>query len=117
MWHEVYGKSEQVAVDFYTKALGFGVERWPMGERTYTMLTKNGHAVAGVVGTDVPEMSDVPPHWSTYLAVDDLEASLASCQEHGATVVVPIIEVPSVGRMTLIADPQGAHIWLFKSES
>ncbi|MEG0172581.1 MAG: VOC family protein, partial [Aeromonas sp.] len=30
-------------------------------------------------------------------------------------VVVPPMDIPTVGRMALIADPQGAHIWLFTS--
>lgn len=86
----------------------------PMG--TYHMLTRGGIAVAGVVSTDNPQMSDVPPHWSTYLAVDDVDAKLAKCVELGAKIVVPAMDVPTVGRMGLIQDPQGAHIWLFKGE-
>jgi uncharacterized protein len=117
VWHEVYAPDAQAAVDFYTKALGFGAKAMEMGEMgTYHMLTKNGTAVAGVMSTNNPDMANVPPHWATYLAVDDVDASLASCQEHGATVVVPPMDIPSVGRMVLIQDPQGAHIWLYKGE-
>ena len=114
VWHEVYGPSSQVAIDFYTQALGFGSHAMEMGEMgTYHMLTRGGVPVAGVVSTDNDRMRDVPPHWSTYLAGDDVDASLAKCQEHGATVTVPPMDVPTVGRMALIQDPQGAHIWIF----
>lgn len=81
----------------------------------YHMLTVNGAAVAGVMATDTDEMRNVPPHWSTYLAVDDVDTRVARCIELGATVVVPPIDVPGVGRMALVCDPQGAHIWLFRS--
>jgi uncharacterized protein len=119
VWHEVYGPDAQVAIDFYTRALDFGVEHYDMGEMgNYPMLTKGGVPVCGVMGTaNHPQMADVPPHWATYLAVDDLDARLARCQEHGATLVVPPIEVPNVGRMALITDPQGAHLWLYKPAS
>ncbi len=115
VWHEVYGASAQASLDFYTKALGFGTETMDMGPMgSYTMLTKNGTAIAGVIGTgDDPRMAGVPPHWSTYLAVDDVDESLKACVEHGATVEVQPMDVPTIGRMALIKDPQGAHIWIF----
>lgn len=115
VWHEVYGPSIEAAVEFYTKALDFGVEKFEMGSHgTYTMLSKNGKSVAGVVSTNELPNPDVPPHWATYIAVDDVDARLQKCKDLGATVVVPAMDVPTVGRMALIADPQGAHIWLFK---
>ncbi len=119
VWHEVYGPSADAAIDFYTSALGFGTQDMDMGEMgTYRMLTRDGAPVAGVMGTaGIPDMEGVPPHWSTYISVDDLDARLEKCQSLGATVVVPPIHVPTIGRMALIADPQGAHVWLFKGES
>ncbi len=115
VWHEVYGPDADAIVDFYTKALDFGVTDYPMGDMgVYRMLTKDGQGVAGVQATNSPEMKDVPPHWSTYLSVDDVDARVARCIELGATLVVPAMDIPTVGRMALIHDPQGAHIWLFK---
>ena len=81
---------------------------------TYKMLTRNGKPVCGVFGTDSAEMAHTPPHWATYLAVDDVDARLAKCTELGAKVIVQPMDVPTVGRMALIQDPAGAHIWLFK---
>lgn len=115
-WHELYVPKAQEAIDFYTKALDFGTENMPMeGGKTYRMLTKNGQGVAGVWGTtENEEMAEAPPHWAVYLTVDDVDARLAKCQELGAKVVAPAMDVPKVGRMALIQDPFGAHIWLFK---
>jgi uncharacterized protein len=117
VWHEVYGASSQASIDFYTKALGFESMEMPMGERNYKMLVANGQPVAGVIGTsEFPGMDDVPPHWATYLAVSDVDEKLAACQEHGAKLVHGPMDVPTIGRMALIQDPQGAHIWLFRPE-
>ena len=115
VWHEVYVPDAGAAIDFYTKALDFGTQEFDMGSMgTYKMLTKNGQGVAGVLSTTEMKMDGIPPHWATYIAVDDVDARLAKCQELGATVVVPPMDIPTVGRMSLIADPQGARIWLFK---
>jgi predicted enzyme related to lactoylglutathione lyase len=117
VWHEVYAPSEQKSIEFYTQCLDFGTVEFPMGERSYKMLTRNNIPVAGVVGTDASEMADVPPHWSTFISVDDVDARLAKCQEAGAKLMYGPMDVPTVGRMALIADPQGAHVWIFKSSN
>lgn len=113
-WHEVYTANLDATVDFYTKALGFGTEKMNMGQGDYTMLTMNGMGVAGVMDTNTLEHPNVPPHWAAYLSVDDVDARLAKCKEMGATVLVEPMDIPKVGRMALIQDPQGSVLWLFK---
>ena len=117
VWHEVYGATSEASVDFYTKALGWEVEEMDMGEMgTYKMLVANGQAIAGVQGTQgVPMMEGVPPHWATYIGVDDVDARLAKATELGAKILVEPMDIPTVGRMALIQDPQGATVWFFKS--
>jgi predicted enzyme related to lactoylglutathione lyase len=85
-----------------------------MGQGDYTMLTMNGMGVAGVMDTNTLDHPNVPPHWAAYLSVDDVDARLAKCKEMGATVLVDPMDIPKVGRMALIQDPQGSVIWLFK---
>jgi uncharacterized protein len=118
-WHELNVPDADAAIKFYTEALDFGTQEMSMGDMgTYKMLTKNGKGVCGVMSTNDPHMPPgVPPHWATYLTVDEVDARLAKVQQLGGTVVVPAMDVPTVGRMALIADPQGAHIWLFKEAS
>ena len=114
-WHELYAPNIDQARQFYVDALGFGITEMDMGTGSmYKMLTVDGKAVAGSMDTNSPDMQGVPPHWSVFMTVDDVDARLAKCLELGAKVVVPIMEVPTVGRMTLIADPAGAHIWLYQ---
>lgn len=114
-WHEVYTPNPEATIKFYTEALDFGTEAMNMGDFTYHMLSKNGHGVCGVMGTNTPEMQDVPPHWSVYIAVDDVDARLEKCLALGAEVIHGPMDVPTVGRMVLIKDPQGSTIWLYKS--
>lgn len=116
-WHEVYTKNAQASIDFYTQALDFGTTDMDMGEMgKYRMLTKNGKGVCGVFQTDRPDMADVPPHWAVYHAVDNVDERLKKCESLGAKTIVPPMDIPTVGRMAMIQDPQGAHIWLFQPE-
>ena len=114
-WHECYVPDENAAIDFYTKALGLGSQTMEMGEMgSYKMLTHNGTPVCGVVSTNAPHFQGTPPHWAVYMSVDDVDARCQKVTANGGKVVAPAFDVPTVGRMALIADPQGAHIWLFK---
>jgi predicted enzyme related to lactoylglutathione lyase len=115
-WHELYVADVPAAIKFYAEALGLGHEEMDMGEMgSYPMITHNGKPVAGIMGTTTLS-HPVPPHWAVYLAVDDVDARVAKVLELGGTVVVEALNVPTVGRMALIADPQGAHLWLFQEE-
>lgn len=118
VWHEVYGPSADASIDFYTKALGWSSEEMDMGPMgTYKMLVANGMAVAGTQATaGNPMMEGVPPHWATYIGVDDVDARLEKVKALGGTVLVEPMDIPTVGRMALIQDPQGASVWLFKGE-
>lgn len=113
-WHELYVPDVAAAVDFYSKVFDMESETMPIGEAgPYTMLSVNGVSIAGVMSTNSVEMPNVPPHWATYMTVDDVDARLSKTTENGGTVVVPPFDIPDIGRMALIADPQGAHIWLY----
>ena len=116
VWHELYVPDVAAAVKFYTENLDFGTQSMDMGEFSYTMLTKQGKGVCGVMSTAGGPAQGAPTHWATYLAVDDVDARIAKCTAAGAQVVVPPMDVPTVGRMALIHDQQGAHIWLFRPE-
>lgn len=118
VWHQVFAPSAEKSVDFYTQALGWTTQDYPMGEMgTYKMLVANGRPVAGVVSTDACEgHENIPPHWSVSIGVDDVDARLDKCKTLGATVLAEPMDIPTVGRMALVQDPQGASFWLFTPE-
>jgi hypothetical protein len=117
VWHELYVPDIEAAKKFYADALDFGTEAMDMGPMgQYHMFTRDGNAISGMMSTRDMQSEHIPPHWATYLGVDDVDARVAKVKEHGGSVVVEAMSVPGIGRMALVADPQGAHIWLFKGE-
>jgi predicted enzyme related to lactoylglutathione lyase len=50
-----------------------------------------------------------------YFQVDDVDASASKAKEMGATLYMPPTTMEGVGRMSVIADPQGAVFAIFKS--
>ncbi len=86
-----------------------------MGPTTYTSFM-NGDRPAGGMYEPGPEMGDVPPHWMVYFAVADTDATLARATELGGKSCVPPMDVPGVGRMAIMTDPQGAAFAFIKLE-
>lgn len=82
----------------------------------YTMITKRGKTVAGIGGLSEEQQSQgIPPHWVTYLATDDLDASLQKVIDAGGSVIVPATDVMDTGRMAFICDPTGAAVGLWQA--
>jgi uncharacterized protein len=63
---------------------------------------------------DGPQFQGVPPHWSIYFAVDDVDAMAEKARGLGAVLCAPPTDIPNVGRFAVIQDPQGAVFSIFK---
>ena len=49
----------------------------------------------------------------SFLAVDDVDARVAKAVKAGAKLVMPIFDVPDVGRIAMLMEPGGAGIgWM-----
>lgn len=57
----------------------------------------------------------VPPHWMVYFFVNDVDAATAKAEGLGAKVHMPPMTIEKVGRMSVVADPQGAIFALFSA--
>lgn len=117
IWYELLTKDPTAGQEFYKKVVGWGTETWTGGERPYTMFTRGGVPLAGVM--ELPEEAreaGAPSHWLAYIGAPDLDALAAQAQRSGAKVLVPTMEIATVGRMTVLCDPQGAVFALFQPE-
>ena len=111
-WHELLTTNSGDAIELYTTLLGLerGETMVPMG---YTLLRSEGTDVLGVMQI-TPDMGEVPPNWSIYFAVKDVDAAVTQAQSLGGGVVVPATDIPDIGRFSVLTDPQGAFFNIFK---
>lgn len=71
-----------------------------------------GDGVGGGMG---PKQSpEQPTSWTAYVGVDDVDQTVAKAAAHGATIVVPKMEVPGMGWLAVFLDPQGALIGVWQ---
>lgn len=120
VWNELITTDSAKAGAFYERIFGWKAEPMPMpGEsgRTYTIFKQQG-AEAGVGGmmTATPEMRLTHPYWMIYFAVDDCDKSAAKAEQLGAKIMVPPTDIPTVGRFSVIRDPQGAYFSILKPQ-
>ena len=73
----------------------------------YTVFCRSGDVqIAGLLKR--PDGMNMPPFWSMYLAVPNLEEAVAHIKRLGGSELSGIIDVPKVGRLQMLKDPQGA---------
>ncbi len=115
-WTELATRDVEAAKKFYTELIGWETEESDIGEGKYTVLKIPGQkcSVGGMMAMDGPQWEGLPSHWMPYIAVNDIDDRAKKCVELGGTVKVPPMDIPTVGRFCVIADPTGAVISLFQ---
>jgi predicted enzyme related to lactoylglutathione lyase len=112
-WNELWTTDVQKALGFYQGLLGYGLDSMDMGPQgTYHVLKTGDLPRAGV--TQIAPGNPMPPQWLPYVHVADCDAGVASAQKLGGEVVMTPTEVPGVGRIAILRDPQGAGIAIIK---
>jgi len=117
VWHEVMTTDPDGAIAFYRKVIGWSVMPWD-ADPNYKMFAWSNAPIAGVML--LPEearQSGAPPHWLTYISVRDVDATLAQATNLGARTYLEPMDVPTVGRLAVLADPQDATFAIFRAEN
>ncbi|MCZ0973060.1 VOC family protein [Streptomyces albulus] len=108
-WVDLAAPDQKAAIDFYSELLGWRGEVGPPETGGYAVCRLNGRPVAGIMAAVAMGDQPAPPTvWTTYLASADAEASQRSVESAGGTVLMPAMDVMSLGRMFIAADPTGA---------
>lgn len=103
VWNELQTRDAPGALRFYHSVFGWDHDADPSG---YYLFKVNEHVHAGMLLID-DSWGDVPPHWTPYFMVADIEATVATVQELGGTILVPVTAIEEMGRFSVIQDPQG----------
>jgi predicted enzyme related to lactoylglutathione lyase len=110
VWHDLMTKDVSAAKRFYGGLLGWQFENAKRGDRPYVLARLGGDPVAGIV--DVSGLPDAAPQWISFMAVLDVEKTVALVRSGGGKVLADPREVASVARAAVVSDPQGAPLGL-----
>jgi uncharacterized protein len=113
VWNELATSDPQAALKFYTGLIGYTQDAMPMdpGGTYYLLKTEGDKGRGGVMQSSDPKM---PSQWVPYVHTTDCDGTLAKAGQLGATVCVAGTDIPGVGRIGMLRDPQGALIAVIK---
>lgn len=114
-WNELLTKNLDTAQSFYGKLLGWEFISHDMGGPFPYILCKNaeGKDIGGMFR--IPDGQPIPPHWMSYITVEDVDAKAKEVTALGGKVVMEATNVGDFGRFIVLEDPTGAHVALWQS--
>ncbi len=101
------------ATGFYSRLFDWKLEDLPAPESDmpYTMINVGDGTGGGMFVQSDPNVSS---HWLACVGVDDIEASTVKARHLGATVLQDVMHVGDYGWLSVIMDPTGAVIAMWK---
>ena len=118
IWYDVMTTDCKAAESFYKGALGWSAQDSGMGDRSYTLFSAGPAMVGGLMPiTDEARRQGVPPCWTGYVAVDDVDDYVSRVWSAGGKVHRGPEDIPGVGRFAVVADPHGAVFIIMKGNS
>lgn len=112
-WIDLLTSDPERAQSFYTALFGW---TYVAGDQEtyggYITAFRDGEPVAGIMRNE--SAPDHPDVWTTYLRVEDADATSTAAVDHGGTVLMAPRDVPAQGRMALLRDPSGASVGLWE---
>ena len=116
VWYELMTTDMKAAEAFYTTVVGWQSGPFEGAGRPYTQFSRGGtNFVAGMLTK--PAEVKAPPFWSMYIGVPNLEKAVSTITTLGGKTHTDVIEIPSVGRMRMMMDPQGAAFYIIEPSS
>ncbi|AEE47276.1 VOC family protein [Cellulomonas fimi] len=115
-WVDIEQDDVEAATAFYGAVLGwtFHDATPPQTPARYVVAQVEGRDAAGIGGPRTPTGSPGDPSWQTYVAVDDVAATLRRVEEVGATVTAGPTVAGEGGTWAAFTDPQGARLRLWQ---
>jgi len=111
-WNELVTTNVAGAKKFYGGLLGW--KNKPFGEAPgYTIFMRGRDMVGGLMKCPKP---GCPAQWIPYVIVDNVDATVKKAKKLRGKVVMEPFDVPTVGRIAVLVDPQGGAIGIFKPE-
>lgn len=115
VWHELMTKDTKAAIAFYGEVVGWKTQPFEAAGGDYTMWVGGQGPLGGVMTLPADaEKMGAPPHWMGNVQVADVDAAVAKLKSLGGKVYKEAFDIPTVGRVAVVADPQGASLALFK---
>lgn len=115
IWYELLTSDADAAQAFYEKVVGWSVAPFGEGVDYRLFNAPDGRSVGGLMA--MPCEAAMRPSWLGYIGVDDVDRTVAAIEAAGGRVNMPAQDMEGVGRMAMVADPQGIPFYVMRGFS
>lgn len=118
IWYELLTSDADAAQGFYGRITGWTVSDSGQTGMDYRILNAGESSIGGLAQI-TPEMAGhgARPTWLGYVFADDVDKCVESVEHGGGRVMMPAMDIPGVGRLAMVTDPQGAPFYVMKPSS
>lgn len=114
-WSELNARDVATAGRFYATLFGLDVQVKEVPTSAYHLLHRGERMLAGLLQM-TEEWGDMPAHWMSYVQVADCDDAAERAKKLGGKVCHGPFDIPTVGRMAVLMDPQGAPLSIMRFE-
>lgn len=109
IWSELMTPDMAQAGRFYSHVVGWTTKDFGSEDMPYEIFEADGVGVGGMMElTDRLRADGIPPNWTRYVAVDDVDATARLFTEKGGRIMREPSDIPEIGRFAVVTDPWGA---------
>jgi len=113
IWCELMTSDTRAAGDFYSAVVGWKVNSIQMPDLPSYYLFEMGEGencpgIGGMMNFPPELEGKLPPNWTGYVAVDDVDETAKEYVSLGGRVQREPDDIPGIGRFAVVADPHGA---------
>jgi predicted enzyme related to lactoylglutathione lyase len=116
IWYELMTTDAEGAKAFYDAVVGWNIGEGAEEYQGYRMINRSDGKFAGGVLPLTDEMTQhgARPTWLGYVNVANVDDAVAAIEKAGGKTLMPPFDIPNVGRIAMVADPQGAPFYIMK---
>lgn len=115
VWYDLMADDIDAARAFYTNVVGWDARASGLRDGAYTTFLAGPRTIGGVSPISAGARANgVRPHWSGYIAVDDVDCFSARVKSAGGEIHRPPEDIDGFGRLAVVSDPHGARFILLQ---
>jgi len=115
IWYELMTTDADGAKAFYDAVVGWNIGEGAPEFQGYRMIGRSDGKFAGGVLplTDEMRQHGARPTWLGYIHVPDVDRAVREIEQAGGKTLMTH-DIPNVGRIAMVTDPQGAPFYIMK---
>jgi len=113
IWYELLTTDADAAQRFYGDVVDWKASDSGQPGMDYRILDAGDGQAGGLMQIN-EQMPGAKPVWLGYVGVPDVDAAVADWTAAGGSVQMPAMDIPNVGRIAMLADPDGVPLYVMR---